>query len=166
MILSTHSHYDHTDFDKVENRNPDCEIITWKEALEGGQHHDFDLGYVKVKSVEAGYNKNHDVSKCVGYIITLSNGVKVYVSGDTSMTEEMSTLDEEKIDYAFFCCDGVYNMDREEAAKCAAQVRAKHNIPYHVGGSGGEFNFDLTRAEQFQAENRLIIEPGEEITIQ
>ena len=142
LILVTHDHYDHTAMDKVENRNSDCEVITWKEALEGGQHHDFDLGYVNVKSVEAGYNKNHDVRKCVGYIITLSDGVKVYVSGDTSMTEEMSALDEEKIDYAFFCCDGVYNMDREEAAKCAAQVRAKHNIPYHIVAANTVVFFD------------------------
>ena len=57
-------------------------------------------------------------------------------------------------------------VDLEEAAACADLVKAKHNIPYHVGGSGGEFNFDRSRAEQFPAKNRMIIEPGEEITIQ
>ena len=30
LILVTHSHYDHNGVDKVEHRNADCQIITWK----------------------------------------------------------------------------------------------------------------------------------------
>ena len=165
LILVTHDHYDHTDLAKVTNRNPDCEIITWKEALRGGKHQSFDLGYAKVDAVEAGYNKNHDVRECVGYIITLSDGVQVYVSGDTSTTEQMPDLAERKIDYAFFCCDGVYNMDINEAAECAALVNAKHSIPYHViAADNGRF-FDRETAEKFDVENRLIIDEGEEIEL-
>lgn len=33
LVLVTHSHYDHNGVGKVANRNPDCRIITWKEAL-------------------------------------------------------------------------------------------------------------------------------------
>ena len=77
LILVTHGHYDHTALDKVENRSADCEIITWEEALKGGQHQSFDFAYAKVEAVEAGYNKNHNVSECVGYVITLSDGTKV-----------------------------------------------------------------------------------------
>ena len=124
LILVTHGHYDHTALDKVENRSDDCEIITWEEALEGGQHQSFELPYATVEAVEAGYNKNHNVSECVGYVITLSDGTKVYVSGDTSKTEQMPSLADQNIDYAFFCCDGIYNMDLEEAAECAALVKA------------------------------------------
>ena len=166
LILSTHSHYDHTDFDKVENRNPDCEIITWKEALEGGEHQSFDLGYVQIEAVEAGNNKNHDISQCVGYVITLSDGVKVYVSGDTSKTSQMASLADENIDYAFFCCDGVYNMDREEAAECAALVKAKRNIPYHMVAADTGVFFDREVAEGFNADNLLVIADGEEIELE
>ncbi len=169
LILETHGHYDHTVLDKIENRSEDCQIITWKEALEGGEHQSFDLGYAKVEAVEAGYNKNHDVSQCVGYVITLSDGatdgVKVYVSGDTSTTEQMPSLADQNIDYAFFCCDGVYNMDLEEAAECAALVQAKHNIPYHIVAADSGSYFDHARAEQFNADNRLIIDEGEEIEL-
>ena len=164
LILITHSHYDHTAADKVANRNPDCQIITWKEALADGKHQTFDLGYVTVEAVEAGYNSNHNKNECVGYVLTLSDGIKVYVTGDTSRTEQMPSLAEKEIDYAFFCCDGVYNMDLEEAAECAALVQAKHNIPYHVIPANGVY-FDRERAEQFQAENRLIIDEGEEIEL-
>ena len=165
LILVTHGHYDHTALDKVENRSADCEIITWEEALEGGQHQSFELPYAAVEAVEAGYNKNHNVSECVGYIITLSDGTKVYVSGDTSKTEQMPSLADQNIDYAFFCCDGIYNMDLEEAAECAALVKAKHNIPYHMtAASSGSF-FDRAKAEQFQADNLLVIGEGEEIEL-
>ena len=166
LILVTHDHYDHTVLDKIENRNPDCEVITWKEALEGGRHQNFDLGYAEVEAVEAGYNKNHDVTKCVGYVITLSDGIKVYVSGDTSKTEQMPALAEKEIDYAFFCCDGVYNMDLEEAAECAALVKAKHNIPYHMVAADTGVLFDRETAERFNADNRLIISDGEEIVLE
>ena len=161
LILITHSHYDHNGVDKVANRNPDCEIITWKEALENGVHQTFHLGYA---TVEAGYNRWHDVSECVGYIVTLSDGVSVYVTGNTSKTEQMPLLAEKNIDYAFFCCDGVFNMDLDEAAECAELVGAKHNIPYHVLAQDGVY-FDRDRAEAFTAPNRLIVDEGEEIEL-
>lgn len=162
LILITHGHSDHTNTDKIKNRNPDCRIITWKEALESGVHQSFDLGFVTVEAVEAGYNRNHNVSECVGYILTLPGGATVYASGDTSKTKQMASLAGRDIDYAFFCCDGIYNMDLEEAAECAALVGAKHNIPYHM--IPGQL-FDISRAESFNAPNRLIIAPGEEIEL-
>ena len=164
LILVTHSHYDHNGVDKVISRNPDCRIITWKEALEGGEHQTFDLGFATVEAVEAGYNRWHDVNECAGYVVTLPDGVSVYVTGDTSTTQQMPKLSEKKIDYAFYCCDGVFNMDLDEAARCAEMVGAKHNIPYHVLAQDGVY-FDRERAEQFDVQNRLIIEEGEEITL-
>lgn len=165
LILVTHDHFDHNAVEMVENRNPDCQIITWKEALAGGGHQTFDLGYVTVEATEAGNNPNHDIKECAGYILTMPDGISVYVSGDTSTTDQMSLLSEKEIDYAFFCCDGVYNMDLEEAAECAGLVGAKHNIPYHIVPPN-EGMFDRERAENFQAENLLIVEPGEEVELE
>ena len=165
LILVTHAHHDHNALDKIKNRASDCRTITWKEALADGKHQTFDLGYVKIEAVEAGYNKNHDVKECVGYILTLSDGVTVYVAGDTSKTKQMPLLAEKKLDYAFYCCDGVYNMDLPEAAECAKLVGAKHDIPYHVIASKDGKFFDRTRAEQFDSPNRLIINEGEEIEL-
>lgn len=108
LILVTHSHYDHNGVDRIENRNPDCQIITWKEAIQNGEHQIFDLGYVTVEAVEAGYNRWHDVGECVGYVLTFSNGRSIYVTGDTSTTEQMARMSEMEINYAFFCCDGVF----------------------------------------------------------
>ena len=69
-----------------------------------------------------------------------------------------------QIDYAFFCCDGVFNMGLEEAALCAETVGAKYNIPYHMTGRTPK-TYDREIAEQFQAPNRLIVDQGEEIEI-
>ena len=165
LILVTHSHYDHNGVDKVIHRNPDCRIITWREALADGTHQTFDLGFAKVEAVEAGFNRWHSVKECVGYIVTLSSGVSVYVTGDTSTTEQMPQLREKQIDYAFWCCDGIFNMGLEEAAECAKLVGAKHNVPYHVLARDGVY-FDRSRAEQFEAPNRLIVDEGEEIELQ
>lgn len=164
LILITHGHSDHNNPEMIKNRNPGCRTITWKEALEGGRHQTFDLGFVTVEATEAGYNRNHDVNSCVGYILTLSNGVSVYVSGDTSTTKQMPELALRSIDYAFFCCDGIYNMDIDEAAECARLVGAKHNIPYHVIAQSGRY-FDRARAEKFAAPDRLIIDENEEIEL-
>ena len=163
LILVTHAHSDHTALDLIKDRSDDCRVITQKEAL---KEKSFDLEYVKVKAVEAGNNKNHDIHECVGYVLTFSNGRKVYVSGDTSTTDQMSQLADEEIDYAFFCCDGVYNMDLDEAAKCAELVGAKHNIPYHIVAADDPGHFDRQRAEKFNAPNKMILEPGEEIDIE
>ncbi len=166
LILVTHSHFDHSQTDKVEYRNEGCQIITQKEAVLNGEHQVFDLGYVMVEAVEAGYNTLHDVNECVGYVLAFSNGKSVYVTGDTSTTEQMPLLAEKGIDYAFFCCDGVYNMGLEEAAECAEMVGAKHNVPYHMTATAAGRHFDRELAEQFDAENRLILEDGEEIMVE
>lgn len=165
LILVTHDHYDHNNAGLVANRNEDCQTITSQDALAGGSHQTFDLGYATVEAVEAGNNPNHSVTDCVGYIITLSDGISVYVSGDTSKTDQMASLSEKQIDYAFFCCDGVYNMDLAEAAECAELVGARHNIPYHTISQEGVY-FDQSRAEQFNASNKLIIHDGEEIELE
>lgn len=55
-------------------------------------------------------------------------------------------------------------MDLDEAAECAGLVQARHNIPYHVIAQDGVY-FDWERAEQFEAENRLIVSEGEEIEL-
>ena len=163
LILITHSHSDHTAVGLIETKNPDCQTITYAEALVAGEHKTFDLGFVTVEAVEAGNNPNHNINVCVGYILTFKDGKTVYVSGDTSKTAQMATFAARNLDYAFFCCDGVYNMGMDEAIECALLVGAKHSIPYHlVSGQ----NFNRERAELFNVPNRLIIADGEEIGLQ
>ena len=163
LILITHGHQDHTAVNLIGNRNDDCRIITYQEALIKGEYKTFDLGYATVEAVQAGNNRNHDINVCVGWIITLSDGTTIYATGDTSTTDQMAELAERKINYAFFVCDGIYNMDMDEAISCARLVNAYHSIPYHM--VPGKL-FDQGRAEMFDVPSRLIIPAGEEITLE
>lgn len=164
LILVTHDHYDHNNVDMVSERNEDCQIITQNEALKDGTHQTFDLGYATVEAVEAGNNPNHSITECVGYVITLSDGCRIYVSGDTSKTEQMAKMSDMNIDFAFLCCDGIYNMDLLEAAECAALINAKVIVPYHTTAQNGVY-FSYEQAEAFPVENKMILEPGDEIEL-
>ena len=159
LILVSHQHGDHNQID-ICTKKKDCKIITNSEALEGGKHNNFDIDGIQVQAVEAS-NKNHDPKECVGYIITI-DGVKVYACGDTSKTNQMDDFPDYKLDYAILCGDGIYNMDSEEASECARIIQAKHNILIHES-PGALFNLEI--AEEWDAPNKLIIKPGEEIDL-
>jgi len=158
VILVTHQHTDHNKINRPAKKN-DVRLITNEEALAGGQHNSFDLGWMQIQAVEA-QNKNHDPKKCVGYIITL-DGVRIYAAGDTSTTKQMETLAALELDYALFPCDGFFNMGLDEAAECAKLVGAKHNIIIHP--KPGESI--RKKAEAWNAPGKLILEPGQEIDL-
>lgn len=162
LILVTHGHSDHNEINRIETKNQDCVIITHEEALVDGVYKIFEFDFATVEAVQAGNNRNHNIKNCVGYIITLNSGKSIYISGDTSTTEQMATLAARNLDYAFFCCDGIYNMNMAEALSCAALVQAKHSIPYHMI-PGDLFSQEL--AESFVIEGVLLLADGEEIPI-
>ena len=158
IILITHQHRDHNQIKRCVQK-PDCNIITNEEALASGKHNSFDIDGIIIQAVEAS-NKNHDPKYCVGYIITI-DGVKIYASGDTSKTKQMETFADMELDYALFPGDGLFNMNPAEAAECARLINAKHNILIHL--KPGESI--RKKGEKWDAPNKLIIEPGEEITL-
>ncbi len=163
LILVSHGHQDHTAVDLITNRNEDCRIITYREALVNSEYQTYDLGYATVEAVQAGNNPNHDIRSCVGWLITLPDGVSVYATGDTSTTDQMAELGSRDIHYAFIVCDGKYNMDMDEAMACARLINARHSIPYHM--APGKL-FDQARAELFDVPGRLIVPAGEEIILE
>ena len=163
LILVSHGHQDHNAMNLIKNRNEGCRVITNTDALVSGEYKTFDLGFAVVEAVQAGNNRNHDIKVCVGWVITLSGGVSVYATGDTSATAQMAELAARDIHYAFIVCDGRYNMDLEEASACAKLIGARHSVPYHM--APGKL-FDRQRAERFDAPNRLILEAGEEIELE
>jgi len=160
IILISHQHDDHNNIDLIRQK-PDCAIISNVEALAGGKHNSFSLNGFEIEAVEAGYNEGHSPDDSVGFIITV-DGLQLYFSCDTSKTPQMAEFAARKLDYAFLCADGFYNMNLEEAAECAELIGAKHNVPVHL--KPGEI-FDREMAEQFKGPNRLIIEGGEEVEL-
>ena len=165
VILVSHQHGDHNKIELVPQKEGCC-IFSNHDALEDGQFHmrmhldDYEDEDFLVESVEA-YNEKHDPKECVGFIITL-DGIKIYASGDTSTTKQMEEFADMNLDYAILCGDGIYNMDLDEAAECARLIGAKHNIIIHIKPRA---LFDRGRAEQWNAPNKIIIEPGDEIDL-
>ena len=163
LILVSHGHPDHNAVQLIQSRNEGCRVIRNTDALTDGEYKTFDLGFATVEAVQAGNNPNHSIRECVGWVITLSGGVSVYATGDTSETEQMARLADRNIHYAFFVCDGRFNMNVEEASACARLVNAQHSIPYHM--APGRL-FDPAVAEAFDGPNRLILAAGEEIPLE
>ena len=159
LILVTHQHGDHNQVQLCAKKGG-CRVITNKEALAGGRHNSFDAGSIHIQAVEA-KNLMHSPKTCVGYIITL-DGLKIYASGDTSTTEQMKTFTDMSFDYAILCGDGFFNMGLKEAAECARLAGAKHNIIIHLRPGA---LFDRKKAERWDAPNKLIVEPGQEIVL-
>lgn len=155
LILVTHQHPDHNKTDLPPHAE-DCVIFQNTDAIKDGKYQQADIAGVHIEPVQA-YNQNHDVTKCVGYLVTV-NDTLLYFAGDTSKTEQMSELADRNIDYAFLPTDGHYNMDIPEAIECAEIIKAKHTVPVHM--SPGEL-FNRERAEQFVTESALIVEAGE-----
>lgn len=159
IILVTHQHGDHNQVDIVPRKRR-CNIIQNHDAIVDGRYLHFILNGVKIRAVPA-YNRNHDKSKCVGYVLE-TDGIKIYFAGDTSKTEEMAELSICGIDYAFLPVDGKYNMGLDEAAECSEIINANHTVPYHML-PGGLFSMEI--AEQFNGKNKLIICDGEEVKL-
>jgi len=164
IILVSHEHHDHNKV-KLCAQKSDCVIERARDFFHGGagghsRLHLDDYEDFMVESVDA-YNKNHDPAECVGFIIHI-DGLKIYASGDTSTTKQMETFADMELDYAILCGDGVYNMDPKEAADCARLIGAKHNILIHVKPQA---LFDRETAEKWDAPNKIIIEPDQEIIL-
>lgn len=159
LIFVTHGHHDHNVIDKMPHA-PGCIIVTEKEALADGRYNSFTFGDVAAFAVEA-FNKNHPRSSCVGYVLTV-DGKTAYFAGDTSMTDDMQKMASLGLDWTFLPIDGIYNMDHTEAEKCAAVIAAKKTVPIHMKPGG---LFDEAMAEAFDVPDRVIIRPGETITL-
>ncbi len=159
IILVTHQHGDHNQISLVEKKQ-DCTILQERDALKEGGYQNFGIKGIHIQAVPA-YNKNHSRAESVGYIITVDD-IKVYGTGDTSITEEMKELAAQSLDYVLLPTDGIYNMGPEEAAICAELLEAKAAIPIHM--KPGEL-FSIEMAERFTAKNRKIVRDGEEIIL-
>ena len=169
LIVVTHEHFDHNQVDKMPHA-AGCEVLRAADFQpKPGDYRRFESHGVGIQPVQA-YNKNHPVEQCVGLVLSF-DGITFYASGDTSTTDDMRNgkLAAMNLDYAAFPGDGFYNMDVREAAECARLVGARHSIPIHIVPMDDPNDpsqlFDRTRAEAFQVEGRLIVEPGEELQL-
>lgn len=159
LILVTHQHQDHNQVQLVTHKNETI-TITNENALINGKYQHFDLGWVKVTAVPA-YNEHHNKSECVGYLLEM-DGIKVYCSGDTGLIDEMSDLHDLQLNYAILNSDDTYTIPYKDVLEVTKRINAKHNIPAHLAPTN---LFSQEAADRWPGLNKLIVHPGEEITL-
>ena len=163
FILWTHGHVDHFMLPDAKELVADYKpkiVAPWelsffiKTQIPGANCQTFVLGNkgatadfdgVKITMVEAFHSAgaqltgfegvNRFMGEAVGYIIEFENGLKVYHSGDTSLTADMKTIiaDFYKPDVAILPIGGVFTMGPEEAAFACKLIKPKIIIPEHFG---------------------------------
>ena len=147
MILVTHSHYDHFDMEAIENlQQSGTHILLDKTSAEGFQGDCYTMlpgsvaepyADIRVEAVAA-YNTSEsqlqfhpkEREDC-GYIVTLGDAVRIYISGDTEPTEEQRAIRD--IDIAFICVNQPYTMKPEQAVEAVKALKPKIYYPYHYG---------------------------------
>lgn len=168
VILNTHDHPDHICYDLMPHA-AGCTLLVAKDFFdEDGSYVTHITHGITATPVQA-CNENHPIDACVGLILDIDD-VRIYASGDTSTTEDISSgrIAAMKPDYALFCGDGIYNMDVVEASACARMVGAAHSIPVHLLPVS-DFNdyelFSEERATAFDAPGKLVVRPGETVDL-
>lgn len=145
IILITHSHYDHfSKEDIIKVKNEKTKILVTNDLFEkvlelGFKKEDviivipnniYEVFDIEIRTIPA-YNKNkkfHPKSNnWVGYILNLENQ-KVYIAGDTDVTEENKGVE---CDIALVPIGGTYTMDYLEAAELVNSIKPKKVIPMH-----------------------------------
>ena len=160
LVLVTHEHFDHNQV-RLVSMKKGGKILRHGDFLSGGKYRTIVFRDLTIEGTPA-CNRNHPIDQCVGLLISV-DGIKLYDAGDTSRTDYMKQrLANENLDYALLPTDGIFNMNAEEASKCAAVIRAKHSIPIHMNPRAP---FDQKIADAFHAEGKLVLKPGDEISL-
>jgi len=146
IIFITHAHYDHFSPHDIEIIRKEKTIFIapkdvasqlGKEAVSVAPGNNYIAGNLKIQTIPA-YNlgkKFHPKeNNWVGYVITLSNGQKIYHAGDTDFNPEMRNI---QTDIALMPCGGTYTMTAKQAADGSNIFKPKVLIPMHWGSIVG-----------------------------
>jgi L-ascorbate metabolism protein UlaG (beta-lactamase superfamily) len=142
IIFITHAHYDHFSAEDIARIKKDSTIIVatkdvtskiGKGTVTVVPEQNYTIGSMKVMTVPA-YNPDKKFhpkrNNWIGYVVTLSNGQKIYHAGDTDFIPEMRKV---ITDIALLPCGGTYTMTAQQAAEAANVFKPKVLIPMHWG---------------------------------
>ncbi len=147
IIFITHAHYDHFSPEDIEKVRKDGTVFVCPDSmLDDVKGNDVTREYIvpllpgetadieglPVETVPA-YNTNKKYhpkdNGWLGYIVTI-DGVRVYVAGDTDVTDEAKAVE---CDIAFLPIGGTYTMTAQEAKELAKILSPAAAIPTHYG---------------------------------
>jgi L-ascorbate metabolism protein UlaG (beta-lactamase superfamily) len=104
---------------------------THAQHIGGGYHYPF--GYLKLtlalhgSALPDGSNGGNPV----GFLLTTTDGKKIYFAGDTGLFGDMRLLGEEGLDVAVIPIGDNYTMGPDDALRAVKMLSPKHVIPIH-----------------------------------
>ena len=171
FILLTHNHYDHFSPEDILKVCKESSVMIVPENMEseaGELTDSVDMIYtvepdlkknvngLELETIPAYNNSKSFHQKSagwVGYILTI-DGKRVYIAGDTDMTEDNRKV---KCDVAMIPIGGTYTMDAMQAAQLINEIKPDIAIPTHYGSAVGSPKDADTFKEQVNSDIEVVI---------
>lgn len=174
FILVSHGHGDHVgDTVPIAKRTgalviSNFEIASWfehKGLKTHGQHigggHQYPFGYLKLTLALHGSQlpDGSDGGNPAGFLLTTSEGQKIYLAQDTGLFGDMRLIGEEGIDLAVLPIGDNYTMGPDDALRAVKLIQPKHVVPIHYN------TFDLIKQDGGAWATRVAAETGAQVHI-
>ena len=178
-ILVSHGHDDHLgDAIPIAKRTgatviSNNEIAVWagnQGVKSHGQHigggHQYPFGYLKLTQALHGscLPDGSNGGNPAGFLLTTTDGKKIYLACDTGLFSDMQLIGEEGIDLAVLPIGDNYTMGPEDALRAVKMIRPKHVIPVHYNTWELISQDPIAWAKQVDAETgaqAYVLKPGD-----